>query len=122
MKPLPSQPDAEKWAAMSFNAQMANIGSEVGRTAKWIAKGKDEIAEGAFVRALDLFDLTIKYGRKGQNNRYSMLRELCLTRDEFSEAYFNKDSSSLICLEKYFTHFAIASLIERETSLKKKIS
>ena len=39
MKQLPSMPDAGRWAMMSFNGQMANIGSEVGRTAKWIANG-----------------------------------------------------------------------------------
>lgn len=108
MKQLPARPDAERWAMMSFNGQMANIGSEVGRTAKWISKGKSELAEGAFIRALDLYDLTIQHGRKGQKGRFPMLRELCLNRCEFAEAYLNKDSTSLAGIEKYFSHFAIA--------------
>ena len=108
MKQLPARPDGEKWAMMLFNAQMANIGSEVGRTAKWIAKGKYDLAEGAFIRALDLYDLTILYGRKNQGGRFSMLRELCLNRCEFAAAYLNKDTQSLACIEKYFSYFAIA--------------
>lgn len=108
MRQLPARPDAEKWAAMSFNAQMANIGSEVGRTAKWISKEKYDLAEGAFIRALDLYDLTIQYGRKNLANRYSMLRELCLCRCEFADAYLNKDIKNLGGLEKYFAHFAVA--------------
>lgn len=63
---LPVKPDETRWASMSFMDQMANIGSEVGRTAKWISKGKQSMAEGAFIRALDLFDLTIKYARLGR--------------------------------------------------------
>ena len=108
MKQLPAMPDAERWAMMSFNGQMANIGSEVGRTAKWIAKGKDELAEGAFIRALDLYDLTILHGRKGQKGRLPMLRELCLNRCEFAEAYLNRDTTRLAGIERYFSHFAIA--------------
>ena len=108
MRQLPARPNAEKWAAMSFNAQMANIGSEVGRTAKWISKEKYDLAEGAFIRALDLFDLTIKYGRDGQENRSPMLRELCLCRCEFSKAYLDKDATNLSGVERYFSHFAKA--------------
>ena len=108
MKQLPAMPDSERWAMMSFNGQMANIGSEVGRTAKWIAKGQFELAEGAFIRALDLYDLTILHGRKNQKGRFPMLRELCLNRCEFAAAYLNKDSESLTGIEKYFSHFAIA--------------
>ena len=108
MKQLPARPDEERWAMMSFNGQMANIGSEVGRTAKWIAKGKLELAEGAFIRALDLYDLTIQHGRKDQKGRFPMLRELCLNRCEFAEAYLNKDTKSLTGIEKYFSHFAVA--------------
>ena len=34
MMNLPEKPNNERWAEMPFIAQMANIGSEVGRTLK----------------------------------------------------------------------------------------
>jgi hypothetical protein len=36
-----------------------------------------------------------QYGRKEQKGRFPMLRELCLNRCEFAEAYLNKDTTSL---------------------------
>lgn len=60
---LLAKPDKDKWAAMDFITQMANIGSEVGRTLKWKQKRNSTLAKNAFIRALDLFDLTIETGR-----------------------------------------------------------
>lgn len=64
----------ERWKSISFVEQMANIGSEVGRTAKWVQKAKPAMAESAFVRALELIDLTIKYGRHDSPYRGTMLK------------------------------------------------
>ena len=100
--------NADRWASLSFIEQMANIGSEVGRTAKWVAKGKPQMAEGAFVRALDLLDLTIAYGRAGQPNRDSMLKELCRCRECFCDAYMRSDAQDLAGLDRYFGVFAMA--------------
>jgi len=50
-----------RWAELSFCEQMANIGSEVERALKWKEKGNLEYGEKAFFRALELFDLTIKF-------------------------------------------------------------
>lgn len=47
-----------RWNQLSLIEQMANIGSEVFRAIKWKEKGDQETAEGAFYRALELFDLT----------------------------------------------------------------
>lgn len=77
--------DENRWASLTFAEQMANIGSEVGRTAKWMAKGKSDFAHGAYIRAL----------------------ELCRARDCFTEAYLNSDMETLSFLDKYFTQFAI---------------
>lgn len=108
-----------RWAEMSFVSQMANIGSEVGRTAKWKKKGKPEMAQSAFYRALELIDLTIKFGRidKSAAQRSSMLRELCRVRECFCEDYFSEDVNSVDALEQYFMHFAMA---ERLASNKSK--
>lgn len=94
---------------MPFMLQMANIGSEVGRTSKWMQKGKDNLAESAFVRALDLMDLTIKWGRLGSEAREPMLKELLRSRDMFADAFMTRDMATLAWLDSYFSVFARAS-------------
>lgn len=101
-------PDSDKWKRMSLREQMANIGSEVGRTNKWIKKDKSAMAESAFYRALDLIDITIKYGRLNSDNRDCMLKEMCRMREVFCQSYFEKDLETLDFLDKYFSHFATA--------------
>src|SRR5690348_10940099 len=47
----------ERWFTLTVAEQLGNIGSEVGRAAKW--QGRDEQAFwGAVTRALELLDLT----------------------------------------------------------------
>ena len=53
---IPHGIDTERWKSLSLFEQMANTGSEVGRTGKWVEKGNGQLAEGAFLRALDLMD------------------------------------------------------------------
>lgn len=98
----------ERWKSMPFVEQMANIGSEVGRTAKWVQKAKPAMAEGAFVRALELIDLTLKFGRLNSPYRGDMLRELCKIRELFCGAFESSDIPLLIWLDKYFGEFALA--------------
>ena len=107
---LPVKPDKDKWAAMDFISQMANIGSEVGRTLKWKQKGNTTLAQNAFIRALDLFDLTIKVGRNNgpQSSRDSMLREVLMARDQFCEEYLSEDSNAIAPSDRYFSQFAKA--------------
>ena len=100
--------DESRWKSLSLIEQMANIGSEVGRSAKWLSKDKKEQAEGAYLRALDLFDLTIKYGRVGQPGRREMLKELCRARECFVESFQNSDTASLAAMDGYFGKFALA--------------
>ena len=100
--------DEKRWSAMPLAEQMANIGSEVGRTRKWLSKGKIAMAEGAFVRALDLIDLTVKYGRLGKPSRGALLEELCRAREIFCGAYLEADFDNLAYLDKYFGDFALA--------------
>lgn len=100
-----------RWAAMPFVEQMANIGSEVLRTSKWKIKGKSEYAAKAFERALELFDLTIRYGRlsDGRKGRVPMLREVCRLREVFCECYLSENQYAVASLDKYFMHFGIAA-------------
>lgn len=105
---LPVKPDEARWASLSLTEQMANIGSEVGRTYKWTVKSKPNMAIGAYVRALDLIDLTIKYGRRGMIERGALLKELCRSRDLFTDAFEKKDIETLGWLDLYFGQFAKA--------------
>lgn len=100
--------DVDRWAAMPLMEQMANIGSEVGRAGKWLAKDKLQIAEGAYYRGLELMDATIKSGRINMASRSCLLLELCRARDLFSESFLNRDLNGLGYLEKYFGQFAMA--------------
>ena len=99
-------PDAERWASLTLAEQMANTGSEVGRSAKWLSKGKKDLAEGAYLRALDLMDLTISYGRLGQPGRDALLKELLRARDCYTEAFNTLDMETLSYLDHYFCSFA----------------
>lgn len=105
---FPSVPDESRWASMPLTVQMANLGSEVGRTANWLAKGKDNMAFSAYIRALDLFDLTIKYGRKGADGKAELLKELCRGRDLFTGSYMDRDLETLRWLDHYFLCFSKA--------------
>jgi len=103
----------ERWASMTLAEQMANIGSEVGRSAKWLSKGKQVMADGAFLRALDLIDLTIQFGRKGQPGRKYLLRELCRARECYTGAYLSADYPTLAFVDSYFTSFVSICLSKK---------
>lgn len=93
---------------MPLIEQMANIGSEVGRTRTWMEKGKPQMAERAFDRGLDLLDATIKLGRCNLDSRPCLLKELCRARELFASSFLENDLESLAYLDRYFGQFAIA--------------
>ena len=91
-----------RWFQMSSEEQLGNIGSEVGRAAKW--QGKDEkMFFGAVSRALELFDLTLEDPRwKG-----GRLTELGRLKEVFCDGVLGgKDyGTNLPSLEYYFLPF-----------------
>ena len=93
----------EKWYKLTLAEQLGNIGSEVGRAAKW--QDKDEASFwGAVSRAMDLFELT------QSDKRWSRRRsELDRAREVFADAVLggSEYKSNLKDLEKYFTPFAL---------------
>ena len=97
-----------RWAELSFPQQMANIGSETSRVLKALQAGKDSRAEGAFARAQELIDLTIKYGRSGCSPaaRSAMWEELCRFRELFCAAFLSRNLTDLASLNKYLDQFA----------------
>ena len=100
-----------RWAEMSFPQQMANIGSETSRVLKALQAGKDSRAEGAFARAQELIDLTIKFGRSDSSPaaRSAMWEELCRFRELFCAAFLSRNLTDLASLNKYLDRFALIS-------------
>lgn len=94
----------EKWFALSFFQQMANIGAEVGRAINWQKKDKN-LSNSALFRALELLDLTIE---DDKNKKH--LKEICRLREVLAD-YFCFDNvykSTDKNFEKYFYDFNYA--------------
>jgi hypothetical protein len=96
---------AGRWQTLPLIEQLANVGSDVARAAQW--QGKDsQRCEQAFLRALELLDLTIEDARwKGRRKELVRARECLCDAMLGGEAYGNDFAS----LDRYFFHYAIAS-------------
>jgi hypothetical protein len=98
----------ERWAQLTLAEQLGNIGSEVGRAAKW--QGKDENSFwGAVNRALDLLDLTRSDERWGKRRS-----EINRAKEVFCDAVLGgtEYNSFLPDIERYFMQFAIATQLK----------
>jgi len=97
-----------RWAQLDFRSQMANIGSEVFRIEKWMLKGNTNQAQKALYRALELIDLTLKYGRKDEPIalRNSMIHEVCLLREALCYYFYAGRIDDIHSLCKYLDAFA----------------
>ena len=95
----------ESWKKESLPYQMGNIGSEVSRAIK--NRDKPKRFQGAFERALELFDLTIEC-LKGDLEKKGALREVCRAREEFCD-YFNGNSFNTDAkkMQRYYDQFAL---------------
>ena|SRR3989338_7627493 len=102
-----------RWRQMSTSEQIANIGSEVGRAAKWQNKDK-EIFDGAVRRALELFDLTLE-DPKWTGGR---LLELGRLKEVFCDGVLGgkEYGTKLSDLENYFLPFM--NIVVRKYSLQ----
>ncbi len=91
---------------MSLVEQLGNIGSEVGRAARW--QNKDEkIFWGAVSRALELFNLTLTDSRW----RGARAWEISRAEEVFCDGVLGggEYGTQLSDLEKYFMPFAMAA-------------
>ena len=98
-----------RWRTLSLAEQLGNIGSEVGRAAKW--QGKDEnIFWGAVARGLELFNITLDDPRW----RGARAREIIRAREFFSDGVLGgvEYNTKLSDLEKYFAPFALVARSE----------
>ena len=99
-------PEAHQdWLTRPITYQMGNIGSEVSRSLKWIAKGNKTRADKAIDRALELFDFTIEANVKN----HARLTEILKARDEFCDYFFNHNSyhTDPARMQKYYDGFAM---------------
>ena len=69
---------AGRWQTLSLTEQLANVGSDVARARRWQEKDPQQ-CDNAFVRALELLDMTISDPRwKGRRKELTRVREfLC---------------------------------------------
>ena len=90
------------WAEIPFNLQMGNIGSEVSRSLKWKEKGNEKRMNAAIDRALELFDLSMRF-----NKDHAKLREVCRAREEFCDYFFgdNYFQTNPIKMQQYYDQF-----------------
>lgn len=93
---------AGRWEKLSFQEQMANIGSEIERALNWQAKGNREYSMRACERALELFDMTLD-SAKG----LSRLKEIARAREAITDFFFgsNQFYSTQISWKRYFLPF-----------------
>ena len=106
--------DSSQWQQMPFAQQMANVGSEVFRAGKWKAKGKEEKAQSASDRALELLDFTILAAQQSKKS----LRELLRLRELLCDYFYgdNQFSSTPESLNKYFDPFSYKAAQQRYNS------
>jgi hypothetical protein len=89
---------------MPLAEQLANVGSDVARAHRWQGKDRD-LCEKAFVRALELLDLTIGDPRwKGRRKELTRVRELLCDAMLGGNEY----GSDLASFDRYFYMFAVA--------------
>jgi len=90
---------------------MGNIGSEVGRTISWRVKGNAEYAEKAFVRSLELLDLTLADERWRGPKR----KEIARARESWCESMGEQKSTAEADAgwSRYFGAFAIMARTQK---------
>ena len=91
----------QRWHTFTLAEQLANIGSEVGRAAKWQDKDK-KLFDGAVKRAIELIDLTL------EDTRWrSRLLELGYFKEFFCDAVLggHEYGTTFASLERYLLPF-----------------
>jgi len=96
------------WYKLTLTEQLANIGSEIGRTISWRKKGRENYSKAAFFRGLELLDMTIA----GQKEN-SKLKELCRARELLCDYFLgeNQYKQNDRMWQKYFYAYAYLSRI-----------
>lgn len=100
----------ERWAKLSLFEQLANVGSEIGRAISWKNKGHWEHSRLAFLRGLELLDLTLATTKSG-----ARLKELARLRETLVDYFIggNQYHSSDRLWHNYFSAFHYATCKDR---------
>jgi len=102
----------ERWAQLTFDEQMGNIGSEVGRAIIGHRNGNEKRRDRAIDRAIDLFSATVEVNI---SMPYAYrLKEVLRARDEFLRLFFDgtfeHDADNI---DRYFMNFAFIARAAR---------
>jgi len=97
---------AERWHTRTLFEQLGNVGSEVGRAIRAKEQGSDRF-EGAFIRALDLLDLTLSDARWHGHRGREIARAREVTCDFL--AGDNEYGSTGASLDAWFRAYAMAA-------------
>jgi hypothetical protein len=99
---------AGRWYELTISEQLGNVGSEVSRAIRWTSRNPS-LAEGAFHRALELFDLTLDDPRLRQSA--PRLREVARAREVVADYFVgsNEYQSTASSLLRYFDAYALAA-------------
>lgn len=98
--------DRERWAKLTIQEQMGNIGSEVGRSIKaWRDQDKPRF-QSALNRALDLFDATVEFLVAHKSPR---TKEVLRAKDQYLRLFFDNKMNDADKIENYFFQYALAA-------------
>lgn len=110
MKEIHAELAAGKWHQLSLCEQLGNIGGEVSRARRW--KNRDtKLFDGAVLRALELFELTLEDPRwRGRRHEIARAREVFLDAAQGGKEY----QSTLENLNRYFSAFAYCARLTEQ--------
>jgi len=96
---------APRWHTFTLAEQMANIGSEVSRSINWKKRDNKELSNSAFLRAIELFNLTILDLTK--KKKFASMGEVCRAKEVYADYLIadNKYQETAEKLNKYFLQF-----------------
>jgi len=102
---------AGRWQTLSLVTQLANVGSEIERALNWQNKHNSEYSRLAFLRALELMNLTIADPRHRHR-----LKEPTRLREALLDYFFgnNEFRSTEKIWRNYFYGFAHAAALEQK--------
>jgi hypothetical protein len=102
--------DRDRWARMTIQEQMGNIGSEVDRSiSAWQAHDTKRF-NGALNRALDLFDATTENMVAHKSPR---TKEVLRAKDQYLALFFDDKIADAPCVQDYFMQYALAARRDR---------
>jgi hypothetical protein len=108
---------AGRWKELSFEEQMGNIGSEVGRSFNWFKQGDKERFNRAFEMALELFDLTLE-DERWQDKKIEITQTRALFCSLVNDTTLTDElEKKMDSLDKYFLRYgAIANEMRHKTT------